>query len=459
MERSEENDMNSRHPELWDEPDHIRKEMARTLDHIYNHGMTTTSGGNMSVIDSLGNIWITPSGTDKGSLKPGEVVCVSPDGNYEGPLKPSMEYPLHRAVYNARPDIRALIHAHPPVLTSFSIVHRIPDTSILRGWREICGTVGYAGYATPGSDAMAENVASEFNRGHGVVIMENHAVVAGGKDLAEALARLEALEKCATTIHSASFIGEIRIPENGKKDYAEAPPGNQLTQSGHDLQGLERDSLPNPDEELLAEEICRMAVRACDRSLMYGFCGTISARSGADGFLVTRQRVLRYDIGKTGIARAGGPGTGPSSRLQGETCQGHTTWLHDEIYRRLPSVNAVITAQPPFLMAFAVTGREIDVRTIPESWLLLKEVPLLSSDTLLPGNGEIFEKLSSSSPVVLICNDSVIITGDNLLQAFDRLEVAEMTAMSLVLAQQLGTVAPMSGNDIETLRRTFLSKD
>jgi L-fuculose-phosphate aldolase len=166
--------------------------------------MTTTSGGNMSVIDSLGNIWITPSGTDKGSLKPGEVVCVSPDGNYEGPLKPSMEYPLHRAVYNARPDIRALIHAHPPVLTSFSIVHRIPDTSILERWREICGTVGYAGYATPGSDAMAENVASEFNRGHGVVIMENHAVVAGGKDLAEALARLEALEKCATTIHSAA---------------------------------------------------------------------------------------------------------------------------------------------------------------------------------------------------------------------------------------------------------------
>ena len=59
MEKSEEIEMNSRHPELWDEPDYIRNELARTMEHIYSHGMTTTSGGNMSVIDSLGNIWIT----------------------------------------------------------------------------------------------------------------------------------------------------------------------------------------------------------------------------------------------------------------------------------------------------------------------------------------------------------------------------------------------------------------
>ncbi|MCU0459028.1 MAG: class II aldolase/adducin family protein, partial [Bacteroidales bacterium] len=334
---------------------------------------------------------------------PGEMVCVAPDGAYEGPLKPSMEYPLHRAVYDARPDIRALIHAHPPVLTAFSIVHRTPETSLLNSWREICGTVGYAGYATPGSMEMGENVASEFRKGHDAVIMENHAAVAGGKDLAEALARLEALEYCARTVHAAPVIGEIRVPYSVQNNTSEFPEGNQLPLSGQDQHPGENGCVMTHEEELLAEDICRIASRACNRGLMYGFCGTVSARSEGDSFLITRERVLRYEIGKTGITRAGITGTG------------FHTWLHEEIYRRFPSVNAVITASPVYLMAFAVTGKGIDVRTIPESWLLLKELPYLNAAALSPGQEEIFEILKSGTPAVLLANDAVLVTGDNLL--------------------------------------------
>ncbi|MRR23229.1 class II aldolase/adducin family protein, partial [bacterium] len=279
MEKSDENELNPRHPELWDEPDFIRHELARTMYHIYSHGMTTTSGGNMSLADSLGNIWMTPSGTDKGSLKPDEVVCVAPDGNFDGPLKPSMEYPLHRAVYNARPDIGALIHAHPPMLTSFSIVHRVPDTSITGAWREACGTIGYAGYATPGSDAMADKVASEFMKGHNAVIMENHAVVTGGKDMTEALARLEALENCARTIHAAGSFGENIVNEYFTGEGSEIIPGQQSGNSGLEPEAREGVTELSPEEDHLAEEISRIAVRACNRGLFYGFCGTISARS------------------------------------------------------------------------------------------------------------------------------------------------------------------------------------
>jgi len=446
MEKSEEIEMNSRHPELWDEPDYVRNELARTMDHIYSHGITTTSGGNMSVIDSLGNIWITPSGTDKGSLKPDELVCVAPDGTFGGRFKPSMEYPLHRSVYNARPDIRALIHAHPPMLTSFSIVHRIPDTSVTVAWQEMCGTAGYAGYATPGSDEMAENVSLEFIKGHNAVIMENHAVVTGGKDMAEALARLEALENCARTTHAAGFIGEVRIPEHFKKDISVIQAGNQSSHSGHDSGVPETGSALNPEEELLAEEISRIAVRACNRGLFYGFCGTISARSTGNDFLITRERISRYNIGRTGIAPAGSLNSSPAF------------WLHREIYSRFPSVNSVITALPPYLMAFAVTGKEFDTRTIPESWLLLREVPLVTSGEMLPGSEGIFEKLTAGSPVVIICNDSVLVTGNSLLQAFDRLEVAEMTAMSLITAGSLGLIHPIDGNQINTFDRIFLYK-
>jgi L-fuculose-phosphate aldolase len=443
---SEDNGTDFRHPELWDTPDRIRNELAKTMGHIYRHGMTTLSGGNISVIDGLGNIWITPSGTDKGSMKPDDLVCVAPDGTVEGLYKPSMEHPLHREVYKARPDIRALIHAHPPVLTSFSIVHRIPDTSVVRSWREICGSAGYAGYETPGSDGMGKAVAAEFMKGHDTVIMENHAVVAGGKDLAEALARLEALEYCARTIHAAGFIGELKMPDEIHEDNSEILSGYTGLQGSGDLQTVLHGAAPGIDEEPLAEEICGLTVRACNRGLLYGFSGTVSARSTGNNFLITQEKVLKCYIGKENITRADGTGLSVNARM------------HADIYNRFSSVNAVITAQPPYLMAFAVTGSEIDVRTIPESWLLLQEVPFVSSGASLPGDGEIFEKLNDGMPVVIISNDSVIVTGDTLLQAFDRLEVAEMTAMSLILGKSLGSINPISDHSIAELRRVFSGK-
>jgi ribulose-5-phosphate 4-epimerase/fuculose-1-phosphate aldolase len=481
------------------------------MGHIYRHGMTTTSGGNLSAIDGLGNIWITPSGTDKGSLMPEDVVCVAPDGTVEGLHRPSMEYPLHREVYKTRPDIRALIHAHPPVLTSFSIVHRIPDTSVVRAWREICGSVGYAVYAIPGSNTMGELVASEFSKGHDAVIMENHAVVAGGRDLAEALARLEALECCAGAIHAAGFIGEIVIPDYSRENHSGQPQGSHTHPAGLDSASGRGGDAMSSEEELLAEEVCRMAVRACNRGLMHGYCGTVSARSGSNKYLITPKYILRCELtgrdvvkvslspgdvtgnitpaggstiagdntpaGGSTIAGDNTPAGGSTiagdntpaggSTIAGDNtraggiirtggiCSGGSSWLISEIYRRFPSVNAVIMAQPTYLMAFAVTGKEIDVRTIPESWLLLRKMPVVSSGALVPASEEIPAILAAGLPAVLISNDSVLVTGESLIQAFDRLEVAEMTARSLIIGQSLGSVKPIGSRDISELRKAF----
>src|SRR5690606_13515105 len=132
---------------------------------------------------------------------------------------------------------------------------------------------------------------------HNAVIMENHAVVVGGRDLAEAQARLETLENCARTIYAAGFLGEPVITENASGDNPEFSSGNYPPKPGRDLLPGVTDSEMSPDMELLAEEICRTAVRACGRELMYGFCGTVSARSTGDSFLITTGKVLRCNIG------------------------------------------------------------------------------------------------------------------------------------------------------------------
>ena len=432
--------MDVKHPSPEGGLEHPDQITSRIMGHIYHHGMTTTSGGNLSVADVSGNIWITPAGTDKGSLKPADIVCVGPEGVVTGIHKPSSEYPLHRAIYKARPDLRAVIHAHPPVLTSFSIVHRIPDTAVLSNARKICGTVGYAGYELPGSEMLGESVAGEFSKGHNAVIMENHAVVVGGRDLTEALVRLETLENCARTIQSAGFIGDMTTLNEGQL--------KNLSDCG--VSGILQGAVAS-GEENSADEISVIVRRGCERGLMYGSCGIISVRCPGNGYLITPGGGLRWDIASADIVKEN-----DYKRPPGEETY-RPEWLHDEIYRRFPAIRAVIVAQPPYLMAFAVTGRKLDVRTIPESWLFLQDIPIVPFGAQLPGRTEICDLLAGGAPVIMISNDSVMVTGKDLLQAFDRLEVAEMTAMSLIVGSTLGTVAPINDENIEKLRRAFLT--
>src|ERR1700693_1966790 len=99
---------------------HPRDQIVSIMERIYGHEMTTTSGGNISVRDENGDVWITPARVDKGSLRQEDVIRVRADGGVEGPHRPSSEHPFHRGIYRERPDLRAIVHAHPVALVAFS---------------------------------------------------------------------------------------------------------------------------------------------------------------------------------------------------------------------------------------------------------------------------------------------------------------------------------------------------
>ena len=124
---------------------HPREELVRTMQRIYRYRMTTTSGGNLSILDPDGGIWITPSRVDKGRLQPTDIVCMRPDGSCEGLHPPSSEFPFHRQIYQARPDIKAIVHAHPGALVAFSICRVRPARSAR----------GHGGGPVDGSSARA----------------------------------------------------------------------------------------------------------------------------------------------------------------------------------------------------------------------------------------------------------------------------------------------------------------
>src|SRR5215831_8891269 len=189
---------------------HPKEELLQAIHRIYRYRMTTTSGGNLSIRDGNGDIWITPAGIDKGTLRREDMIRVTPGGKPHGPHRPSSELPFHQEIYRTRPDIRGIVHAHPVALVAFSLVHEIPNTRLFHQALHVCGATGFAPYELPGSEALGRNVAGVFRQLFDCVLLENHGAVTGGPSLQGAFRRFETLEFTAKTIIKARQLGDIR---------------------------------------------------------------------------------------------------------------------------------------------------------------------------------------------------------------------------------------------------------
>lgn len=421
---------------------HPRDQITAIISRIYKAGMTTTSGGNISIIDSAGDIWVTPSAIDKGSLNRKDIVCMKKDGTLKGHHKPSSELPFHKAIYQARPDIKAIIHAHPPALVSFSIVRQKPNMNIIPQAKNVCGSVGYAHYAIPGGDELGKAIAQEFLDGHDAVIMENHGAVVGGSDLLDAFIRFETFEFACRTIIGAKTVGEpIYLNDRQIEKFEE-----QIPRDLPEMVTVEH----NTDELSIRRNICNLVRRACLQGLMIGSYGTVSVRWFDNNFLITPTNIPRWEITLEDIVQIRGgkrePGKLPSRAVR----------VHEAIYAKNPHINSIILTQAPNIMAFGVTHTRLDVRTIPESWIFLQDIPVIKFGDQFAGNMIIPDLLTKDTPAVIIQNDAVVVTGDKLLQTFDRLEVAEFSAKSLIMSAPLGDLVPIDKNDIEDLRNKFL---
>lgn len=190
------------------ELNHFRKEIAYFMRRLYKRGLTTTSGGNISVKLPNGMILITSSQTDKGRMKAADVGMTDMHGrNLSTKLKLSMETGMHIAVYKARPDICAIVHAHPPLATSFAVAHKSINTALMGESRAVLGEIATAPYQLMGTEALAETVATHLAQAN-VVLLENHGVLAVGKDLLQAFDRLEVTEACAKIQLLSQLIGQ-----------------------------------------------------------------------------------------------------------------------------------------------------------------------------------------------------------------------------------------------------------
>lgn len=420
---------------------HPADQLVMFMQRIYDKGLTTTSGGNLSIMDSDGNIWITPASVDKGTLTRKDIICVHPDGTCEGPHKPSSELPFHQSVYRMRPDLKAVLHAHPPALVAFSIIRKLPNLDLIPSVRKVCPDVRIAKYDVPGSDALGEKVGAVFADGCDIAILENHGVCIGAPDMFTAFQRFETLNYTAELEILADRIGTIQSLD---KDAQRLTATNDHTKLD--------DFIPrvHSSEELSARrDMITLIKRSYRMGLFTATHGTYSVRLSDDSFLITPFGQDRAYLEEDDLVRVKA-----GMKELGKT-PSRAVHLHEQIYRNNPEIRAVLQAHPVHAMAFAVTDAKFDPRTIPESYILLRDIQKIPYQELYADPAKASKVFGPASPAIMVEGDCVIVTGDSLLKAFDRLEVLESTAHSILNSAALGQIVHITDEEVEDLKKAF----
>jgi L-fuculose-phosphate aldolase len=185
-----------------------RKEVARFMRRLYKQGLTTTSGGNISLRISDDIIVITPSATDKGRMRWREVGMMNILGeNLTSELRPSIEFEMHLSIYRKNKDTKAIVHAHPVCASAFTAMKSKISTILTAEARAILGDPVLVPYALMGTTDLASIVADHAVNSD-ILLLENHGILTTGSTLLQAFDKIEVLENAAKMTLIAQLTGK-----------------------------------------------------------------------------------------------------------------------------------------------------------------------------------------------------------------------------------------------------------
>ncbi len=190
----------------------FREEFIAIATDFENSPLTSYGPGKGSISArdfESGKILITPSGIRFSTLKPSHLLILDLDGSVlEGNLKPSLDAIFHIAVYKARPDVGGIVHTHSPYATSFACSGKPVLPLIMSMVITVGGSADVAPFAFPGTQELGENVVKGLGKKN-ATLMEQHGVLAVGKDLSRALSVASTLENIAQIQHLCELRGAL----------------------------------------------------------------------------------------------------------------------------------------------------------------------------------------------------------------------------------------------------------
>lgn len=250
-----------------------KQEVVEVGRRLWTRGLVGGSEGNVSVRLDESRLLTTPSGACKGFLAPDDLIVTDLAGRVlAGAGRPSSELGMHREIYRRRPDVGAVVHAHPPTATGFAIAGRALDDCVVPEVIATLGLVPIVPYGTPSTAELAERIGPWVGT-HDALLLANHGAVAYAPTLARAIDVMESLEQAARSLLTAHVLGRVQRLSRDEVDrlmavdaYGVRPrnPGCTVTAPGEPAGDGPAPS--GPDEAHLRERIAAIVGDVLNRS-------------------------------------------------------------------------------------------------------------------------------------------------------------------------------------------------
>lgn len=187
----------------------LREQLTQICHRLYQKGLIAAGDGNVSCRLGEDRVLVTPSGFHKGFIAPQELIVTDLQGRRKrGEYAPSSEFMMHALCYAERPDIGAVVHAHPPIAVALALAGESLSEPVLSESCLVLGPVLTAPYSTP-TTAEVPQVLAPYVRQANAVVMHRHGALTLGRNLHEAWHRMETLEHSAKILHAARVLGPI----------------------------------------------------------------------------------------------------------------------------------------------------------------------------------------------------------------------------------------------------------
>lgn len=232
---------------------------------IYMNHFVAANDGNISVKVSDNEFYCTPTGVSKGFMTPDMIIKVDSEGNKtEGNLNPSSEIKMHLRVYKERPDVKSVVHAHPPVATAFAVANIPLDDYILPEAILFLGPVPICDYGTPSTMEIPDSLAP-YLQTNDAFLLKNHGALTVGNSLIKAYFNMESLEYYAKITLLTRLIGKKEEIPSDQLDKLVKLRKNFHVEGKHPGMVRYSDHSEDRSKEALADRITNAILRELDQ--------------------------------------------------------------------------------------------------------------------------------------------------------------------------------------------------
>jgi len=198
----------------------VKKLIVEIGQRIWQRGYVAANDGNISVRLNDNELLTSPTGVSKGFMTTEMIIKVDNEGKVisgNSKFRPSSEVKMHLEVYKERPDIKSVVHAHPPYCTSFAVAGIPLNKCVLPEAIIIIGSVPTAKYGLPSTMEIPDSI-RPFIKSSDAILLENHGALTLGSDLTNAYYKMETLEHTAQIVWNAIQLGNVNVLPEGERD-------------------------------------------------------------------------------------------------------------------------------------------------------------------------------------------------------------------------------------------------